>query len=70
MSQNEKKQRYLSYLLRLWETEDETQCVWRASLEIPATSERHSFALLTDLFAYLEAETAPEKEKSQGEIHS
>jgi hypothetical protein len=62
MSRNKKNLRYFSYLLRLWETEDEVQRVWRASLEFPATSERHGFASLADLFVYLEAETAPEKE--------
>jgi len=53
------KPRYRAYLLRLWETEDEGRCVWRASLEDPATGERHGFASLEALVAYLVRETAP-----------
>ena len=48
---------YLSYLLRLWETESGGEEVWRASLEDPRTGERKGFANLTDLFTFLEQET-------------
>jgi len=64
VNRNKKKLRYFSYLLRLWETKDEGQHVWHASLEFPATGERRGFASLEELFAYLDAETAPEKDKS------
>ena len=48
---------YLSYLLRLWQTESGGEGVWRASLEDPRTGERKGFANLTDLFTFLEQET-------------
>lgn len=54
------KTRYLSYLLRLWETADGEQRFWRASLERPGTGERRSFATIEALFAYLRQETQSE----------
>ena len=45
---------YFSYLLRLWQTMDEGQLVWRASLENPHTGERRGFANLQMLHAFLE----------------
>jgi hypothetical protein len=47
------KPRYVSYLLRLWQTESEGQLVWRASLESPQTGERTGFRNLDALFAFL-----------------
>jgi hypothetical protein len=44
---------YLSFLLRLWGA---GQGTWRASLESPMTGERHGFASLKDLFAFLQAQ--------------
>jgi hypothetical protein len=52
-----KQTRYLSYLLRLWQTSDSGDLVWRASLECPGTGERKGFPSLSDLFAYLETQT-------------
>ncbi|MCP4539358.1 MAG: hypothetical protein GY832_19655 [Chloroflexi bacterium] len=50
-----KQQRdHLSYLLRLWQTSGEGDAVWRALLENPFTGERHGFASLQDLFAFLQ----------------
>jgi hypothetical protein len=49
------KGRYISYLLRLWETTDGEQHIWHATLESPAGGERHSFASLADLLAFLES---------------
>jgi hypothetical protein len=46
--------RYESYLLRLWESDEAGQLIWRASLESTDTGERHGFADLDGLFAYLE----------------
>ena len=46
--------RYESYLLRLWESDEDSQLIWRASLESTDTGERHGFADLASLFAYLE----------------
>jgi len=48
---------YLAYLLRLWRVNDDGKPVWRASLESPHTGERHGFANLELLFAFLEEKT-------------
>jgi hypothetical protein len=48
-----KKTRYFSYLLRLWETSDDGEPVWRASLESPGSGQRRGFANLQDLFNFL-----------------
>jgi hypothetical protein len=50
------KQRYLSYLLRLWQ-EGGGRAQWRASLESPQGGERLGFASLVDLFIFLEGVT-------------
>jgi hypothetical protein len=55
----EKPRRYVSYLLRLWQTQSDGELVWPASLEDPHTGKRRGFGSLADLFAYLEQETAP-----------
>jgi hypothetical protein len=59
------RRRYISYLLRLWQTQREGGLVWRASLESPTTGERQGFAGLAELFAFLEQETTPHKEGDQ-----
>lgn len=46
--------RYLAYLLRLWEVDDEAGPTWRASLESPHTGERRGFLDLEELLAFLE----------------
>ena len=48
-----KQPRYLSYLLRLWQTSDGGEQVWRASLESPGTGLRQGFASVQDLFDFL-----------------
>ncbi|MBN1219857.1 MAG: hypothetical protein JXM69_13090 [Anaerolineae bacterium] len=48
------QQRYLSYLLRLWQTDNKP--TWRASLE-SLTGERQGFASLEELFDYLKTQT-------------
>ena len=53
------RQRYISYLLRLWQTERAGTLVWHASLESPTTGERHGFASLAGLYTFLGQETAP-----------
>ncbi len=45
--------RYLSYLLRLWQTQDQDRILWRASLESPGTGERRGFADLEELVQFL-----------------
>ncbi len=59
----DKQQRYLSYLVRLWQTSDGTKQIWRASLEIPGTGERQGFARLEDLFDFLQTQTEPTNEQ-------
>ena len=49
--------RYLAFMLRLWLAADEGGMPWRASLESPHTGERHGFAGLQALFAFLEEQT-------------
>ena len=50
--------RYRVYLLRLWLAEGEDgRPVWRAALEDARTGERHGFADLARLCAFLEAQT-------------
>src|ERR1043165_6148951 len=53
-----KQQRYLSYLLRLWRSEADGPSSWRASLEDPHTGDRHNFASLEQLVAFLEEQIA------------
>ena len=51
--------RYRAYLLRLWLAEGENgQPVWRAALEDARSNERHGFADLARLCAFLEEQTA------------
>ena len=54
---NREQGRYLSYLLRLWQSESRGEGSWRASLEDPHTGERKGFANLRALFTFLEQET-------------
>ena len=53
----EEPQEYQSYLLRLWRTSLRGKPTWRASLESAQTGERHSFADLESLFAFLKQQT-------------
>lgn len=61
MRSNKRKPGYFSYLLRLWETEDEGRRVWRVSLESPVTGERYGFASLPEMFVFLEDKTDGER---------
>jgi len=54
-----RQRRYLSYLLRLWQTSDGRKQIWRASLESPGSGERQGFADLQDLFDFLQGQTEP-----------
>ncbi len=49
--------RYFAYLLRLWQVRTDGEVVWRASLEDSHTGERHGFANLDRLFAFLTGKT-------------
>jgi hypothetical protein len=63
MDKRRQKQRYLSYLLRLWQTSDGGKQVWHASLENPGSGERRGFASLEDLIGFLQAQTRPGDEE-------
>ena len=60
---SEERRRYVSYLLRLWQTEQEGALVWRASLQSARTGERWGFANLAELYAFLEQEIAAANER-------
>jgi hypothetical protein len=45
--------KYLAFLLRLWQVEEDGCHIWRASLEDPDTGERRGFASLNLLTNYL-----------------
>ena len=60
---NKDRRRYLSYLLRLWQTDDGETQVWRASLDSPGTRERQGFASLEELFSFLEGQTRSQSEQ-------
>jgi hypothetical protein len=51
------QQRYRVYLLRVWQADDNGRLVWRAALEDARTGERHGFANLARLYAFLEQQT-------------
>jgi hypothetical protein len=63
---SDQEQRYVSYLLRLWQVQSKDGLVWRASLEHASTGERRGFAYLADLYAFLEQKTAPVDEDLPG----
>jgi hypothetical protein len=49
----DREERYLSYLLRLWQTTSGGKLAWRASLEDARTGKRRGFSCLDDLVAFL-----------------
>jgi len=53
MNSTVETRRYHAYLLRLWQTGEDESAVWLASLEDPRTGERHGFADLNSLLAFL-----------------
>ena len=55
---SEEKQRYLSFLLRLWPVKENEHTVWRASLESSHTGERWGFADVGALCTFLREQTA------------
>ena len=59
------RRRRLSYLLRLWQTEQEGTLVWRASLQSAHTGQRQGFASLAELYAFPEKEIAAADEPKQ-----
>jgi hypothetical protein len=65
MRPDKPKSRHFSYLLRLWQTVDGENVVWRASLERPGSTERLGFVSLADLVAYLEQKTEEQQDRSE-----
>lgn len=65
---NVRPRKYLAYLLRLWQVEENGLHVWRASLEDPDTGERRGFASLNLLAHYLR-EQARTHEDVEDVIH-
>ena len=49
----QKRTDYASYLLRLYRVSDESELVWRISLESSLTGEREGFASLNALLGFL-----------------
>lgn len=54
--------RYLSYMLRMWETSDGESQIWRASLESPGSGQRRGFADLQSLMDFLADQTERQDE--------
>ncbi len=52
-----RERRYLSFLLRLWCTDQDGNETWRTSLEDPRTGEKRSFASLGLMVDYLKKKT-------------
>jgi hypothetical protein len=50
--------RYVSYLLRLWQVQEQEQLAWRASLQDASTGARCGFSDVEALIAFLRSETA------------
>ena len=69
MPVRDERERYVSYLLRLWQTTSGDQVVWRASLENSQTGERHGFASLDVLLDFLR-QTADTKTEPRGMTRS
>ena len=59
------QQHYLAYMLRLWQINNDGDPTWRTSLESPHTGERHGFANLELLFAFLEAQTGGQLQRKE-----
>jgi hypothetical protein len=52
----------------MWQTDDEREHTWRASLECPASRERRGFATLDELFHFLQDQaTAPPEQPGDDE---
>ena len=63
---------YMSYLLRLWQAQENGAWIWRASLESSQSGQRWNFANLADCFAFLEEQAAklPMKEVKNKKLHT
>ena len=50
------KVRYASYLLRLWQVQDDEQAAWVASVQSTATGEQRSFGSIEALLDFVRAQ--------------
>jgi hypothetical protein len=64
---SEEKQRYHSFLLRLWQVKENEHTVWRASLESSHTGERWGFANVEALFEFVRQEIGAAYEAGEGD---
>ena len=55
---NEIQRAYVSYLLRLWQAQDNGEWTWQGSLESPQTGQRWVFANLDDVLAFVRAQAS------------
>jgi len=62
---SDERDRYVSYLLRLWQTTSSNKIVWWASLENSQTGERQGFASLDAISNYLRQQTDAETEPGE-----
>lgn len=56
---------YASYLLRLWQAEEQGRAIWLSSLESTLTSERKNFASLAALVKFLQDQFGELADRSQ-----
>lgn len=61
------RDRYQSYLLRLWQEECDGGLVWRASVESVQTRERWGFVGLPALFTFLDQQVQATKDDNRKE---
>ena len=59
------QQHYLAYMLRLWQVSSDGEPIWRTFLESPHTGERHGFANLELLFAFLDTQTGGQPKRKE-----
>ena len=57
---------YKSYLLRLWQVNEEAGLAWRATLVDVKTGEQRGFASLEELIAYLRLSTESAIKETEG----
>jgi hypothetical protein len=69
MPKQQPRLRYHSYLLRLWQTSDGKNAVWRASLQSPGSEERLGFASLEELLDFLRTRTVQVEPNEGGGNH-
>jgi hypothetical protein len=58
-----KKADYVSFLLRLWQSDEDGHLVWRASMESAQTGEKRYFRSVSLLTDYLEKEFIPHQKE-------